>query len=73
MSAAFDTINRHELLNVLQSILEEDELRLIRFFQSDTYISLKVNGTEERLSFLSNTGTPQGDSKSGIIHYITMT
>ena len=70
MSAAIDTINRHELLNILESILEEDELRLIRFLLSNTFISLKVNGTEERLSFLSNTGTPQGDSLSLLLFII---
>ena len=34
MSAAFDTIDRATLLNILETIIEEDELRLVRFLQT---------------------------------------
>ena len=52
MLAAFDTINLHEFLHILESIFNGDEWRLIRVI----HICLKVNGIEERLSFLSKTG-----------------
>ena len=66
MSVAFDTINRQKLLDVI----EEDELRLIRFQLSNTHIKLKVNGTEIRVSFLSNTETPEGESLSPVLFII---
>ena len=66
MSVAFDTINRQKLLDVI----EEDELRLIRFLLSNTHINLKVNGTEIRVSFLSNTETPEGESLSPVLFII---
>ena len=34
MSASFDTIDRATLLNILETIIEEDELRLVRFLQT---------------------------------------
>ena len=66
MSVAFDTINRQKLLDVI----EEDELRLIRFQLSNTHINLKVNGTEIRVSFLSNTETPEGEGLSPVLFII---
>ena len=67
MSSAFDTIDRELLLNILEQILGEDELRLIRFLLSDTHISLKVKGATIKQPFLSNVGTPQGDSLSPVL------
>ena len=40
MSSAFDTIDRKLLLNTLKDILDEDEMRLVRFLLSDTNISI---------------------------------
>eukprot|EP00794_Sanderia_malayensis_P009396 gene9397-10384_t len=67
MSSAFDTIDRKLLLDILRGILEQDELRLVRFLLSDTNISIKVSGATEEISFLGNTGTPQGDSLSPVL------
>ena len=67
MSSAFDTINRELLLNILENIINEDELRLIRFLLSDTHISLKIKGVTIEQPFLSNVGTPQGDSLSPVL------
>ena len=36
MSAAFDTINRNKLLHTLSDIINEYELRMIRFLRSNT-------------------------------------
>ena len=67
MSAAFDTIKREKLLQILETFLEEDEIRLVQFLLSDTNISIKVNGATKELPFLSNIGTPQGDSLSPVL------
>ena len=39
MSAAFDTIDRDILQQILKNIVEEDELRLIQFLLSNTLIT----------------------------------
>ena len=67
MSAAFDTIQRQRLLQILEQFLEEDEIRLVQFLLSNTNISIKVNGATQELPFLSNIGTPQGDSLSPVL------
>ena len=67
MSAAFDTIQRQRLLQILETFLETDEIRLVQFLLSDTTISIKVNGATEEMPFLSNIGTPQGDSLSPVL------
>ena len=70
MSAAFDTINRHILLDILRDIVQEDEHRIIRFLLSNTEISVKVNGTEEKITFMCNTGAPQGDGLSPVLFIV---
>ena len=70
MSSAFDTIDRNILLEILQDILDEDELRLVRFLLSDTNISIKVKGATEEMPFLGNVGTPQGDSLSPVLFIV---
>ena len=67
MSAAFDTIDRATLLNILETIIEEDELRLVRFLLSNTCLNIRIGGTKEEKKFTSNIGTPQGDSLSPIL------
>ena len=46
-SSAFDTIDRQTLLDILRKIVEEDELRIIRFLLSDTIISTRINGARK--------------------------
>ena len=58
MSAAFDTIDRETLLNILETIIEEDELRLVRFLLSNTCLNIRIGGTKEEKKFTSNIGTP---------------
>ena len=70
MSAAFDTVDRQKLLNILESIVDEDELRMIRFLLSNTTINIKVNGATEQHPFLSNIGIPQGDGLSPVLFII---
>ena len=70
MSSAFDTIDRKRLLEILETFLEEDEIRLIQFLLSNTHISIKVSGATTELPFLANVGTPQGDSLSPVLFII---
>ena len=70
MSSAFDTIDRKLLLNILKDILDEDEMRLMRFLLSDTNISIKIKGATDERPFLANVGTPQGDSLSPILFIV---
>ena len=46
MSAAFDTIDRDILLQILKNIVEEDELRLIQFLLSNTHINTRINNAD---------------------------
>ncbi|GFR87329.1 retrovirus-related Pol polyprotein from type-2 retrotransposable element R2DM [Elysia marginata] len=68
MSAAFDTINRKELLIILIEIVEEDELRIIHFLLNETTRDVKVYGCTQKTPF--TTGTSQGDSLSSVIFII---
>ena len=70
MSAVFDTIDRATLLNILETIIEEDELRLVRFLLSNTCLNIRIGGTKEEKKFTSNIGTPQGDSLSPILFVV---
>ena len=70
MSAAFDTINRDILLQILKNIVEEDELRLIQFLLSNTHINTRINNAEINAPFTSNVGTPQGDGLSPVLFTI---
>ena len=45
MSAAFDTINRRHLRDIVESIVDEGEHRLIQFLLSGTVIDTRINGT----------------------------
>ncbi|GFS01930.1 protein MON2 homolog [Elysia marginata] len=70
MSSAFDTIDRHLLLNILKNIIREDEQRIIRYLLSNTELSTKLKGSLKTESFKSNIGTPQGDSLSPVLFIV---
>ena len=70
MSAAFDTIDRDILLQILKNIVEEDELRLIQFLLRNTHINTRINNTVINAPFISNVGTPQGDGLSPVLFTI---
>ena len=72
MSAAFDIIDRATLLNILETIVEEDELKLVRFLLSNTCLNIRIGGTKEEKKFTSNIGTPQGDSLSPILFVVIL-
>ncbi|GFS17489.1 reverse transcriptase [Elysia marginata] len=72
MSSAFDTIDRHLLLNILKNISREDEKRIIRYLLSNTELSIKLKGSSKTESFKSNIGTPQGDSLSPVLFIVCL-
>ena len=65
MSSAFDTIDREELLTVLKSFINNDELRMCRLLLSKTTMKLRFGSHEEEI-FKSNKGSQQGDAISGV-------
>ena len=67
MSSAFDTIDRQTLLDILREIVEEDELRIIRFLLSDTIINTRISGATKGKPFESNIGSQH---KSRFIFHI---
>ena len=48
MTAAFDTIDRNQLLNIIAIIVNEDELRIISFLLSNTKINTRINGATKK-------------------------
>ena len=70
ISSAFDAIDTQTLLDILREIIEEDELRIIRFLLSDTTINTRINGATKEKPFESNIGLPQGDSLSPVLFSI---
>ena len=66
LSRAFDTIRRDKLLEVLQSFLDEPELRMIRFLLAATSLEPRLS-TGDCHAFASTIGTPQGDSFSPVL------
>ena len=66
-SAAFETINRCQLLDIVKTIVDEDEHRLLQFLLSGTVVGTRINGTSTSKLFTSNVGTPQRDSLNPVI------
>ena len=65
---AFDTIRRDKLLEVLQSFLDEPELRMIRFLLAATSLEPRLSiGDCHAFAFASTIGTPQGDSLNPVL------
>ena len=69
LSRAFDTISREKLLVVLAGILDEDELRLVRFLLADTSLQIKLQSVLGP-SFPSTIGSAQGDCLSPLLFII---
>lgn len=54
MTTAFDTIDRQMLLDILENIVEDDDLRIIRFLISNTTLTTRINGATGEQPFKSN-------------------
>ena len=74
MSWAFDTINRKQLIQDLEEVLNKDELHLISILIRDVKIQVK-HGNQTGEEFTTNIGSPQGDCASPIwfIYYLYKT
>ena len=70
MSTAFDTIQRKQLLQLSTNLVTEDEKRIIQFLLSNTTLNVKISGANTEEHFLTNIGTPQGDSLSPVLFII---
>ena len=66
MSRAFDTINRLKLVQVMDTIVDADEGRMIRLLLVNTTLTVRINDITG-IPFTTTTGTPQGDSLSPVL------
>ena len=71
MSSAFDTIKREKLIEIINTFLDEDDTRIIRFLLTNTTLEIKMNNVETQ-TFESNIGSPQGDGLSGTLLMFTL-
>lgn len=69
LSKAFDTVNREKLVQVLQTFVGTDELKLIELLLADTNNQIRLDGMLGDV-FSTATGVPQGDSLSPILFAI---
>ena len=69
MTSVFDAIERMKLIETLESILREDELRIIRILLSNTTLDIKSSSKISN-PFHANIGSLQGDGLSGCIFII---
>ena len=65
MTAAFDTIQRSKLMEILMNVFDEDELRMTNILLSNTTPEVKMQNVQQTYSFKTNVGAPQGDGLSG--------
>ena len=63
MSKAFDTVQRNSLIQQLKSILDEDELHIIKILLKDVKLTVRM-GNYKGEEIVTNIGTPQGDCLS---------
>nr|CCA23568.1 endonucleasereverse transcriptase putative [Albugo laibachii Nc14] len=69
LSKASDTIDRPKLMLVLDSILDPDEVQLIKALLGSTTLQLRL-GMKCYSTFASNHGTPQGDALSPLLFVV---
>ena len=72
MSAAFDTIQRSTVLNLLKDAgCSDDDIRLVRFLLSNTLIKIRIDKTYS-VVFETTLGSFQGDSLSGCLFTLVL-
>ncbi len=65
-SKAFDTVQRNNLLQQLKTILDDDELHIMKILLKDVKIVIRV-GKHKGDEIVTNIGVPQGDCLSPIL------
>ena len=72
MSAAFDTIQRSTILNLLADAgCSDDEIRLVRFLLSNPVLKIRLNSAYSA-EFVTTLGSFQGDSLSGCLFTLVL-
>ena len=66
MSEAFDRVERGKLIEDLRTILQDDELHLVKIVMEDMKLAVRVGNTTGN-QFPTNIGVPQGDCLSPIL------
>ena len=66
MSKAFDRVERGKLIEDLKTILQDDELHLVKILMEDMKLAVRVGNTTGN-QFSTNIGVPQGDCLSPIL------
>ena len=66
MSKAFDTVQRNNLLQKLKTILDDDELHIMKILLKDVKLIVRV-GKHKGDEIVTNIGVPQGDCLSPIL------
>ncbi|OQR83398.1 hypothetical protein ACHHYP_14761, partial [Achlya hypogyna] len=69
LSRAFDTIDRSKLLLVLEDILTNDEVRLVRTLLASTTLKIRL-GHKTHQAFTTNIGTPHGNALSPVLFVV---
>ena len=65
LSSAFDSVNRVKMMEILNTICSEEDMKLIHFLLNDT--SLRVRTKEVGPTFDTDIGIPQGDGLSPVL------
>ena len=72
MTAAFNTIKRHTIINLLiDAGCSRDDMRLVQYLLSNTKLRVTVNKTQSG-EFVINIGAYQGDSLAGKVFTLTL-
>ena len=66
MSKAFDTNCRDRLMEVLNTFMTEEEVRMVRVLLANTQLTVRVSNHLSNY-FPTTIGTPQGDSLSPVL------
>ena len=69
MTSAFDSIKRTKFIEILESFIREDEIRIIRILLSNTTLDIKSSCNISN-PFDINIGSPQDDDLNGCLFII---
>ena len=67
MSKAFDTVNRKTLLEKLEPILDDSEMRMMYLLIADVKYRVRVENTLSEEEIDTNVGVAQGDCLSALL------